>query len=168
MSARLLCPPAPGPLGAFAVQFGPLFQTLAQRQGFRTYLSGLQFFLSEAARDARRLSLLADEPATAPSAEGVRIIDDTGERKDGSATDHVAPQYPVSASRASSRIKAFELDAGNLGGEVPVDSHLRRGLAFDVKVTHFVEVEQSLVKPAHSATRPRCTLCVRWSMQVRP
>lgn len=41
MSARLPCPPAPGPLEAFAVQFDPLFHTLAQRQGFRTYLAGL-------------------------------------------------------------------------------------------------------------------------------
>jgi hypothetical protein len=32
---------APGPLEAFAVQFDPLFHTLAQRHGFRTYLAGL-------------------------------------------------------------------------------------------------------------------------------
>ena len=54
----------------------------------------LQFFLSEAAWDgeainAKRLVLLA----TAPSAEGVLVIDDTGDRKDGCATDHVARQY---------------------------------------------------------------------------
>ena len=41
MSARLFCPPAPGPLETFAVQFDSLFQTRAQRHGFRTYLSGL-------------------------------------------------------------------------------------------------------------------------------
>jgi hypothetical protein len=41
MSARLPCSPAPGTLESFAVQFDPLFHTLAQRQGFRTYLSGL-------------------------------------------------------------------------------------------------------------------------------
>ena len=86
MSARLACPPAPGPLEAYAVQFDPLFQTLAQRHGFRTYLSGLllprersktltalvgaeplvqaqaaevqrlQFFLSEAAWDAQAIN----------------------------------------------------------------------------------------------------------------
>ena len=127
MSARLLCPPAPGPLEAFAVQFDSLFQMLAQSHGFRTYLSGLllprdrsktltalvgaeplvqaqaaevqrlQFFLSEATWDAesinaKRLALLAAEPATAPSAAGVLVLDDTGDRKDGSATDHVARQ----------------------------------------------------------------------------
>ena len=37
MSARLPCPPAPGPLEEFAVQCDSLFQTLAQRHGFRTY-----------------------------------------------------------------------------------------------------------------------------------
>jgi SRSO17 transposase len=128
MSARLPCPPAPGPLEAYAVQFDSLLRTLAQRQGFRTCLAGLllprdrpktltalagaeplvqaqaaavqqlQFFLSEAAWDAdaitaRRLALLAAEPATAPSATGVLVIDDTGDRKDGRATDHVARQY---------------------------------------------------------------------------
>ena len=41
MAARLSCPPASGPLEAFAVQFDPLLQTRAQRHGFRTCLSGL-------------------------------------------------------------------------------------------------------------------------------
>jgi hypothetical protein len=38
------------------------------------------------------------------------------------------------------------------------------GLAFDVEVAHLAEVEQPLVEAAHSSMRPRCTLCVRWSM----
>jgi len=123
------------------VQFDSLFQTLAQRQGFRTYLSGLllprdrsktltalvgaeplvqaqaaevqrlQFFLSEATWDAeainaRRLALLAGSPATAPSANGVLIIDDTGDRKEGSATDHVARQYLGSVGKIDNGIVA--------------------------------------------------------------
>jgi SRSO17 transposase len=123
------------------VQFDPLFQTLAQRHGFRTYLSGLllprdrsktltalvgaeplvqaqaaevqrlQFFLSKAAWDAeavnaRRLALLAAEPATAASADGVLIIDDTGDHKDGSATDHVARQYLGSVGKIDNGIVA--------------------------------------------------------------
>jgi len=126
-------------LEAYAVQFEPLFQTLAQRHGFRTYLSGLllprelsktltalvgaeplvqaqaaevqrlQFFLSEAAWDAeavnaQRLALLAAEPATAPSAEGGLVIDDTGDRKDGRATDHVARQYLGSVGKIDNGI----------------------------------------------------------------
>jgi SRSO17 transposase len=140
MSARRSCPPALGPLEAFAEQFDSLFQTLAQRHGFRTYLSGfvlpsdrsktltalvgaeplvqaqaaevqrLQFFMSEAAWDAeavnsRRLALLAAEPATRASAEGVMIIDYTGDRKDGSATEHVA-QYLGSVGKINNGIVA--------------------------------------------------------------
>ena len=71
----------------------------------------LQFFLSEAAWDAeavnaRRLALLLAEPATAPSANGVLIIDDTGDRKDGSATDHVARQYLGSVGKIDNGIVA--------------------------------------------------------------
>lgn len=141
MSARLPCPPAPGPLEAFAVQFDSLFHTLAQRHGFRTYLAGLlmprdrsktltalvgaeplvqaqaaevqrlQFFLSEAAWDvdeitAQRLSLLAQSRDGAPSARGVLVIDDTGDRKDGHATDHVSRQYLGSVGKTDNGIVA--------------------------------------------------------------
>jgi hypothetical protein len=41
MTARRPCPPAPGPLEDYAVQFDPLFHALAQRHSFRTYLAGL-------------------------------------------------------------------------------------------------------------------------------
>jgi len=55
----------------------------------------LQFFLSESCLDAdliamRTLQLLSDDPLTASDADGVLVIDDTGDRKDGYATDHVA------------------------------------------------------------------------------
>ncbi|MFD3488785.1 hypothetical protein [Streptomyces sp. NPDC058665] len=35
------CPPAPGPLEAYAARFDDLFSALAQRRGFREYLAGL-------------------------------------------------------------------------------------------------------------------------------
>src|SRR3954464_14118998 len=41
MTARQSCPPAPGPLEAFAVQFDSLFGSFGQRRSFRHYLSGL-------------------------------------------------------------------------------------------------------------------------------
>jgi len=41
MTERRPCPPAPGPLEAYAGQFDPLFGTLAQRRNFREYLQGL-------------------------------------------------------------------------------------------------------------------------------
>ena len=58
----------------------------------------LQFFLSESAWDpepvnARRLELLRADPATAPHGGGVLVIDDSGDRKDGTATAHVGRQW---------------------------------------------------------------------------
>ncbi|MDQ0938303.1 IS701 family transposase [Streptomyces sp. V1I1] len=128
MTKRVPCPPAPGPLEAYAARFDDLFSTLAQRRGFREYLAGLllprdrnktltclagtepvagaqhaavqrlQFFLSESTWDlekvnARRVELLLADPATAPHAGGVLVIDDSGDRKDGTATAHVGKQY---------------------------------------------------------------------------
>jgi SRSO17 transposase len=54
----------------------------------------LQFFLSESRWDAeqvnsRRLELLLADPATAPHGGGVLVIDDSGDRKDGTKTAHV-------------------------------------------------------------------------------
>nr|WP_258308913.1 transposase [Streptomyces sp. NWU339] len=40
-TARRPCPPAPGPLEDYAAQFDDLFSSLAQRRGFREYLTGL-------------------------------------------------------------------------------------------------------------------------------
>jgi hypothetical protein len=128
MTARQACPPAPGPLEAYAAEFDALFATLAQRRGFREYLTGLlaprdrnktltclagaepvlgaqhaavqrlQYFLSESSWDhervnARRLQLLLADPATAPHPGGVLVIDDSGDRKDGTATAHVGQQW---------------------------------------------------------------------------
>ena len=58
----------------------------------------LQWFLSEspwdaAAVGARRLDLLRADPATAPHPGGVLVVDETGDRKDGSKTAHVGRQY---------------------------------------------------------------------------
>jgi SRSO17 transposase len=128
MTKRLPCPPAPGPLEAYAAHFDDLFGTLVQRRGFRECLAGLllprdrnktltclagaepvvgaqhaavqrlQFFLSESTWDqdavnARRLKLLLTDPATVPHPGGVLVIDDSGDRKAGSATGHVGKQY---------------------------------------------------------------------------
>jgi SRSO17 transposase len=64
----------------------------------------LQWFLSEAAWDvdaltARRLELLMRDPATRPHDGGVLISDETGDRKDGTKTAHVAHQYLGSVGR---------------------------------------------------------------------
>jgi SRSO17 transposase len=141
MSTRRPCPPAPGPLEAYAQQFDMLFSSLAQRRGFRDYLQGLllprdrnktltglagaepitgaqhrevqrlQWFLSESAWEheqinQRRVELLCQNPATAPHAQGGLVLDDTGDRKDGTATAHVARQYLGSVGKIDNGIVA--------------------------------------------------------------
>lgn len=71
----------------------------------------LQLFLSECCREAdlitmRTLQLLGDDPLTASDADGVLVIDDTGDRKDGYATDHVARQYLGSVGKVDNGIVA--------------------------------------------------------------
>jgi hypothetical protein len=74
-------------------------------------VQGLQFFLSESTWDAdevnqRRLELLRGDPATAPHDQGVLVIDDTGDRKDGRHTAHVARQYLGSLGKTDNGIVA--------------------------------------------------------------
>jgi DDE superfamily endonuclease len=139
MTARIACPPAPGPLEEYAAQFDDLFTHAAQRRNFRDYLAGLllprdrnktltalagaepiveaqegavqrlQFFLSESVWDAeavndRRLRLLMTDTVIAPHAGGVLVIDETGDRKDGTKTAHVAHQYLGSIGKIANGI----------------------------------------------------------------
>jgi SRSO17 transposase len=71
----------------------------------------LQFFVSESTWkaevvNARRLELLVSDPATAPHENGVLVIDDTGDRKDGTKTAHVARQYLGSVGKIDNGIVA--------------------------------------------------------------
>jgi DDE superfamily endonuclease len=71
----------------------------------------LQWFLSESAWDHeqvnnRRVQLLCENSATAPHDAGVLVIDDTGDRKDGTATAHVARQYLGSVGKVDNGIVA--------------------------------------------------------------
>ena len=61
-------------------------------------VQALQWFLSESnwsaeAINTRRLGLLIADPLSAPDAQGVLVIDETGDRKDGTKTAHVGRQY---------------------------------------------------------------------------
>src|SRR5438034_4714922 len=74
-------------------------------------VQGLQFFLSESPWDheavnQRRLGLLLGDPATRPHDQGVLVIDDSGDRKDGHATAHVARQYLGSVGKVDDGIVA--------------------------------------------------------------
>jgi SRSO17 transposase len=69
----------------------------------------LQFFLSESAWDAesvnaRRLQLLWEDSATKPHKDGVLVIDETGDRKDGKTTAYVAHQYLSSVGRIANGV----------------------------------------------------------------
>jgi SRSO17 transposase len=71
----------------------------------------LQFFLSESTWgaetvNARRLGLLMGDAATAPHENGVLVVDDTGDRKDGTKTAHVARQYLGSIGKIDNGIVA--------------------------------------------------------------
>jgi DDE superfamily endonuclease len=71
----------------------------------------LQWVLSESAWDHevvndRRVRLLCQDPATAPHDRGALVLDDTGDRKDGAATAHVARQYLGSVGKIDNGIVA--------------------------------------------------------------
>jgi hypothetical protein len=71
----------------------------------------LQWFLSESTWDheavnQQRIALLQADSATAPHGQGVLVIDDTGDRKDGTATAHVARQYLGSVGKTDNGIVA--------------------------------------------------------------
>jgi hypothetical protein len=71
----------------------------------------LQFFLSESPWDAeainrRRLEVVVSDPATAPHEGGVLVIDDSGDRKAGTKTAHVARQYLGSIGKVDGGIVA--------------------------------------------------------------
>ena len=71
----------------------------------------LQWFLSESAWDherinERRVELLCENPATAPHDGGALVVDDTGDRKDGTRTAHVARQYLGSVGKIDNGIVA--------------------------------------------------------------
>ena len=71
----------------------------------------LQFFLSESAWEAeavttRQIEVLRSTPLTEPHAAGALVIDETGDRKDGTKTAHVGYQYLGSIGKVAHGIVA--------------------------------------------------------------
>jgi SRSO17 transposase len=71
----------------------------------------LQYFLSEADWDAeavttRQIELLRSTPLTTPHAQGALVVDETGDRKDGTKTAHVGYQYLGSIGKTANGIVA--------------------------------------------------------------
>src|ERR1700712_1060937 len=71
MTKRVACPPAPGPLEAYACQFDELFGTLAQRRGFREYVQGL---LLPRDRNKTLTALVGSEPVVGAQAAAVQRL----------------------------------------------------------------------------------------------
>jgi hypothetical protein len=74
-------------------------------------VQGLQWFVSESTWDhqavnQRRVELLMADPATAAHDQGVLVLDDTGDRKAGRHTAHVARQYLGSVGKTDNGIVA--------------------------------------------------------------
>jgi hypothetical protein len=74
-------------------------------------VQGLQWFVSESTWDyqavnQRRVELLMADPGTAPHDQGVLVLDDTGDRKAGRHTAHVARQYLGSVGKTDNGIVA--------------------------------------------------------------
>jgi hypothetical protein len=72
-------------------------------------VQGLQWFVTEASWDhqqvnQRRVQLLVGDPATAPHAQGALVIDDSGDRKAGRHTAHVARQWLGSLGKTDNGI----------------------------------------------------------------
>src|SRR5438552_18994367 len=80
-------------------------------------VQSLQFFLSESTWDVppvtdQRLAVLFTDPPTRPHQQGVLIIDETGDRKHGTKTAHVARQYLGSVGKVDNGIRSEERRVG--------------------------------------------------------
>jgi hypothetical protein len=74
-------------------------------------VQGLQWFVTESSWDhqqvnQRRVELLVADPATAPHDQGALVIDDSGDRKAGRRTAHVARQWLGSLGKTDNGIVA--------------------------------------------------------------
>jgi hypothetical protein len=74
-------------------------------------VQGLQWFVTESSWDhqqvnRRRVQLLVADPATAPHDQGVLVLDDSGDRKAGRRTAHVARQWLGSLGKTDNGIVA--------------------------------------------------------------
>src|SRR5713226_8386846 len=86
----------------------------------------LQWFLSESDWDERkvqaeRLTLLLEDPSTAPDERGVLVIDETGDRKDGHHTAHVGRQYLANLGKIDNGVVSVTSLWADEGVYYPVD-----------------------------------------------
>src|SRR3712207_3805272 len=111
----------------------------------------LQWFLTESRWDpalinARRLEVVRQDPRTAPTMQGVLVIDETGDRKAGTKTAHVGRQYLANLGKIDN-------------GVVSVSS-----LWADERVYYPLEVEP--YTPAHHFARGKADPAFRTKPQI--
>src|ERR687890_160305 len=100
MTARQLCPPAPGPLEVFAAQFDSLFGSLGQRRSFRGYLSGL---LAPRDRNKTLTALAGAEPVVQAQSPEVQRLQYFLSEADWSAEALNARRLALPQSEAATR-----------------------------------------------------------------
>jgi hypothetical protein len=92
----------------------------------RKEAQSLQWFLSESRWDPqevneRRLELMVDENTTAPSEEGVLVIDEHGDRKWGRHTAHVGRQWLANIGKTENGVVSVSSLFADEGVYYPVD-----------------------------------------------
>jgi DDE superfamily endonuclease len=125
----------------------------------------LQWFLSESdwserEVQAQRLTLLRQDPATAPTADGVLVIDETGDRKDGHHTAHVGRQYLANLGKIDNGVVSVSSLWADSGVYYPVDfepyppaHHFPRGKK-DPQFRTKLKIAVELVRQAVQASIP--------------
>jgi hypothetical protein len=89
-------------------------------------VQGLQWFLTEATWDhervnQRRVELLLGDPATAPNDQGALVLDDSGDRKAGRHTAHLARQWLGSLGKTDNGIVGVSSLWADEGVDWPID-----------------------------------------------
>src|SRR5215469_10929314 len=127
----------------------------------------LQWFLSESDWEERavqqqRLRLLMEDPSTAPTKQGVLVIDETGDRKAGHQTAHVGRQYLANVGKIDNGVVSVTSLWADERVYYPVDvvpytpaHHFEQGKqdpAFRTKLKLAVELVRRAVQ-AHIAFR---------------
>src|SRR5579884_826405 len=125
----------------------------------------LQWFLSESTWDPealtqRRLELLGADPLTAPSAQGVLVIDEHGDRKWGRKTAHVGRQYLANLGKTDNGVVSVSTLWADEGVYYPLHyepytpaPHFARGQA-DPRFRTKRQIAAALVRRALAAQIP--------------
>jgi hypothetical protein len=126
----------------------------------------VQWFLSESNWEerqvqAKRLKLLRETPATAPTTQGTLVIDETGDRKDGHKTAHVARQYLGNVGKIENGVVSVSSLWADEDVYYPLDVEpYTRGVLFCRRQERFGVSNQAADRFATGSTSERARLAV--------